>query len=131
MRTTSRVLTIIAAASLWACKSRPVEYGVSVFSTDTIPVEFTVTVTGSLGLGLRADGFQMRPDKSLVLATPAQMLVSSGDGTARIESIKGGRLAVQPLGLDSGADTNTVEGQVVMLTKPPEKRVVTLKTEKP
>lgn len=107
------------------------EYGVAVFSTDTIPVMFTVTLTGSLGLSLRSEGFQMRPDKSLVLTTPAQMTVARAGGTARIESMRSGRLAVTSIGVGSGADSSTVEGQVVMLTIPPEKRAVILKSEKP
>jgi hypothetical protein len=123
---------LVAVAALTSACDRPTEYGVSVFSTDTLPVTFSVTLTGSLALGLRSDGFMMQPDKSLLLTTPAQMTVSRGDGTARIVSVKGGPLAVQPLGVtDSTADTATVEGQVVMLTKPPEKRLVLLKAEKP
>lgn len=134
MRTTGhgRLLVVGAALLASACEGRPVAYGVSVFSTDTVPVAFTITVTGSLALGLRADGFQMQPDKSVILTTPAQMLVQEGDGTVRIESARGGRLAVQPLGVtDSTADTTTVEGRVVLLVKPPEKRLVTLAVEKP
>jgi hypothetical protein len=125
-------LLAVAAASLVSACDRPPEYGVSVFSTDTVPATFTVTLTGTLALGLRSDGFKAMPDKSLQLTTPAQMLVQRGDGSARIISIKGARLAVQPLGVtDSSADTATVEGHVVMLVKPPEKRLVKLTSEKP
>ncbi len=115
-----------------ACDRRPAEYGVRDFSTDTLPDAFTVTVAGSLAIGVRSESFQMRPDKSLVLSTPAEMVIARGDGTARIESVNGGRLAVQPLGVtDSAADTTTVEGRVVMLEKPPEMRLVKLTAEKP
>ena len=134
MRLTPRLLQLLAtsALSMAACFDRPAEYGVSVFSTDTLPVVFTLTLTGSLALGMRSDGFKMRPDKSLVLTTPAELIWSRGDGTARIATVRGGRLAVQPLGVtDSTADTTTVEGYVVMLVKPPDRRLVKLSAEKP
>jgi hypothetical protein len=123
---------VVAAAMLTACNERPAEYGVSVFSTDTLPVTFTVTLTGSLALGLRSENFRMLKDKSLVLSTPAEMVVQRGDGTARIVSTKGQSLAVQPLGIgsDSSADTVTVVGPIVMLVKPPDRRVVKLSAEK-
>ena len=125
-------MLLLFAGLTSACEGRKPEYGVSVFSTDTLPVTFTVTLTGSLALGLRSEGFHMRPDKSLVLTTPAELVVQRGDGTARIESLQGGRLAVQPLGVSAdSADTSAVEGRVVMLVKPPERRVVTLTAEKP
>jgi len=133
MRTIKRLSPLFIAAVLTtACEGRPPEYGVNVFSADTIPVVFTLQVTGSLGLAMRSDGFKMRPDKSLVLSTPAQLTVARGDGTARIESIRGGRLAIQPLGISAdSADTATVEGLVVMLVKPPNRRIVKLTPEKP
>lgn len=123
---------VLVGVSLASACDRPPEYGVSVFSTDTLPVTFTMTLTGTLSLGLRSDGFKSMPDKSLQLTTPAQLVYNRGDGTARIVSVSGARLAVQPLGpMDSTADTATVEGHVVLMTKPPERRLVTLKAEKP
>jgi len=127
-----RLLLIAAVAMTSGCNERPVEYGVSVFSTDTLPVVFTLTLTGSLALGMRSEGFRMQPDKSLVLRTPAELVVSRGDGTARIMTVSGNRIAVQPLGVtDSTADSTTVEGHVVMLVKPPGRRLVKLTAEKP
>jgi len=121
----------VAVSVVSAC-DRPPEYGVSVYSTDTLPATFTVTLTDSLALALRSEGFRAMPDKSLVLSTPAQMLVHSGAGSARIVGLGGKRIAVQPLGVsDSTADTTTVEGNVVLLVRPPGKRLVTLKVEKP
>ena len=134
MRVADRVRRCLVLAALLSagCDKRPREYGVSVFSTDTLPVTFTVTLTGSLALGLRSEGFQMQPDKSLLLKTPAEMVVQRGDGTARIVAVSGGRLAVQPLGVSAdSADTATVEGHVVMLAKPPERRIVKLTAERP
>jgi hypothetical protein len=135
MRTTinhRHTLLVLVAALSSACDRRQAEYGVSVFSTDTLPVSFTLTVTGTLALGMRSEGFQVQPDKSLLLSTPAELVVTRGDGTARIVVVKGARIAVQPLGAtDSTADTTTVEGHVVMLVKPPDRRLVTLRAEKP
>lgn len=135
MRTSTnhrQLLLLVSAALLAACNERPPEYGVSVFSTDTLPVVFTLSLTGSLALGMRSEGFKMRPDKSLVLTTPAELIWSRGDGTARIETVRGGRIVVQPLGVtDSAADTTAAVGYVVLLVKPPERRLVKLSVEKP
>jgi hypothetical protein len=118
-----RPIIVTAAIFLNACEGRPPEYGVNVFSADTIPVAFTMTLTGSLALSMRSEGIKMQPDKSLVLETPAQLMWARGDGTARLESVGRGRLAVQPVGIgaDSPSDTAVVEGSVVMLVRPPER----------
>jgi hypothetical protein len=123
---------VLGAALLAACRSRPPEFGVSVFADDTVAVAFTVSLTGSLVMGLRAESFKMRPDKSLQMSTPAELIVQSGEGTALIESLDGGRLAVQPLGLhpDSGG-TSSAEGRVITLARVGEARTVKLSVEKP
>jgi hypothetical protein len=132
MRIARLLVAITAVSSLAACEGRKPEYGVAVFSTDTMPVVFTLTVTGNLALSMRSDGFQTQPDKSLLLTTPAQLTVARSDGTARIQTVRGAGLAVQPIGFPpDSADTTTVEGRVVVLTAPPLRRIVTLKAEAP
>jgi hypothetical protein len=91
-----------------------------VFADDTLPVIFTVELTGSLVMGARSDNPQMRPDKSLVLTTPAQLVVQKGEGSATITALKGGAVLVQPLGAkpDSGdmaSVTSSAPGTVVKL----------------
>lgn len=121
-----------AVAMASACNERPPEFGVSVFASDTLPVVFTVSLTGPLVMGLRSQNFQMRPDKSLLMATPAELIIQSGDGTALITSLSGGRLVVQPLGVNpDSADTSSAEGLAVKLLRTGEQRSVQLAIEKP
>lgn len=121
-----------AAAALAACEPRPPEFGVSVFADDTVTVAFTVSLSGSLVMGLRSDVYQMRPDKSLLMTTPAELIIQRGAGTAVIKSLRGGRLVVQPLGAgpDSTA-TASAEGLVVRVERRGEERTVKLLVEKP
>lgn len=122
----------VCAAVLTACEQRPPSFGVSVFADDTVTVAFTVSVTGTLVMGLRSDVFQMRPDKSLLMTTPAELIIQRGEGTALIESLRGGRLAVQPLGVNpDSADTLSAEGHVIKLVRTGEARAVKLLVEKP
>ena len=114
-----RLFLLVSAVLTAACDPRPPEFGVSVFADDTLPVIFTVELTGSLVMGARSDNPQMRPDKSLVLTTPAQLVVQKGEGSATITALKGGAILVQPLGAkpDSGdmAFTSSAPGTVVKL----------------
>ena len=114
-----------------ACFERPQEFGVSVFSADTMPVTFTLYVQGSLVMGLRSQGFKMRPDKSLIMITPAQLIVQKGEGSASIQSVSGGRIVVQPLGVSpDSADTSSAEGLSIGLVRTGEHRSVKLTVEK-
>ncbi len=127
------LLPLVATTLLAACDDRPREFGVNVFAGDTAAVTFTMSIAGSLVMGLRADGFRMRPDSTLEMTTPAQLIVQSGDGSALIESVDGRRIAVQPLGVppNRAADSATVEGIAVRVTRAPNARAVTLKVERP
>jgi hypothetical protein len=126
-----RLLLLTTAVLTVACEGRPPEFGVSVFADDTLPVIFTVELTGTLVMGLRSDGFRMRPDKSLVMTTPAQLIINKGAGTATITSLRGGNILVQPLGVkpDSG-DTSSALGMVVKLARTGVQRSVKLTVEK-
>jgi hypothetical protein len=123
------VAVVIAAA----CDNGPPEFGVSVFANDTLPVQFSMDVTGTLAMGIRAQGFEPGPNKTLYMTTPAQLLVQRGEGTATITALRGGSLLVQPLGVnpDSG-DTSSAQGMVVKLARPtPTQRSLKLTVEKP
>src|SRR5262249_9577338 len=97
MRRVLAVLTLAVTAIVSiACFDRPAEFGVSVFSADTVPVNFEMTVTGGLVIGLRARTFRPRADKTLLLTTPAQLIIQNGEGTATITSVSGGLLVAQP-----------------------------------
>jgi hypothetical protein len=125
-------LLVLVAALTAACQERLPEFGADVFASDTLPVSFTMSLTGSLAIGIRAEGFRMQPDKSLIVSAPAQLIVQRGEGTATITSLSGGRLAVQPLGLPPGSpDSLAAEGRVVTLTRAGEERRVTLAVERP
>ena len=133
MRRFSTVLILAATAVIAsACLDNPPEFGVSVFAADTLPVTFTVSLKGSLVMALRSKNFHMRPDKSLIMLTPAQLLIQRGEGTASIESVFGGRIVVQPLGVNAdSADTSSAEGLTVQLARKGELRSVKLNVEKP
>lgn len=132
MRRTGAVLTLAVTAILAvACFDRPPEFGVSVFASDTLPVTFTVSLTGGLVMGLRSQNFHMQPDKSLIMTTPAQLIIQRGEGTATILSVSGGRVVVQPLGINpDSADTSSAEGHQVKLSRAGERRSVKLLVEK-
>ncbi len=102
------------------------------FAGDTVAATFILTITGTLTMGLRAEDYRVRPDSSLELKTPAELIVQGGDGSALIEMVMGGRLSVKPLGIhpDSG-DTAAVEGVAVRLVRPADRRVVRLSVERP
>src|SRR3954462_9439668 len=95
------VATLAAVAGLVvaACSQPNKELGVDVFSSDTMPARFLVTVTGTLAIALRSNNFYMRKDKTLVLETPASLLIQKGEGTATIDALDSTRrMAVQPTG---------------------------------
>lgn len=127
----SHVLGALAFAMVQACAPEP-EIGVEVFSSDTIPARFTVTVAGTLQMGLRADNFEMLPDKSLMMTTPAALVVQKGEGSADIILLKGSALSAQPIGTSpDSADALGVTGTKLRMTKKASSPVVTLSVEKP
>ena len=82
LRSVCRCLLVLAGS---ACAEKR-ELGVDVFSEDTVPAKFTVALTGTLVLGLRSQNFYVRPDKSVVLNTPASLVIEEGAGSATIAS---------------------------------------------
>ena len=119
---------LVTAIAVCACDPKPPEYGVLVFSVDTVQATFTASLEGSLALSLRSEGVSMRQDKSLSLTTPASMMWARGDGNARIEVIKGNGIVLQPAGFPAdSADTTSVEGRVINMTRPPGHRYFTFK----
>jgi len=86
-------------------------------------------------MGARSDNPQMRPDKSLLLTTPAQLVVQKGEGSATITALKGGTMLVQPLGAkpdsgDTSPDTASASGTVVKLWRIGARRRVMLRVIK-
>lgn len=125
-------LVAVASVATAACNERPPEFGVSVFSADTVPVAFTVSVSGTLLMGLRSEHFQMRPDSSLMMSTPAEIIVQRGDGSAIISSLSRRWIVVQPLGVHpDSSDTTAVDGLAVKVTRTGVERRVGLTREKP
>lgn len=116
-------VAIAAALLLAGCLPEPPkpppEIGVHVASgaDDSARIQFTVTVTGSLVLGVRSRQFGMRPDKSLLLSTPADVVVNKGAGSAVIVALdSSGRLAISPLDRADSA-TATARGRAVRITR--------------
>lgn len=91
---------LLAAACRPAPPKPPADFGVHVASarSDSAPVHFTVHVSGTLQLGIRARIVAMEPDKSLLLATPADLVVNKGLGSVVLTAADTGDiLAVTPL----------------------------------
>lgn len=123
---------LLLSALLGACNQPRQEIGVDVFSNDTIPALFEVNVTGTLAIGLRSNGFHMRPDKTLVLETPASLVIQKGAGTATINTLDTVRaVAVQPIGTPpDSADMAGVIGKSVRMTRVGEQSSVRLEVLK-
>jgi len=115
------------AACLPAPPKPPGEFGVHVASatSDTAHARFTVTVTGTLQLGIRSAIVAMQRDSSLLLATPADLVVSKGLGSVVITAADSGlQLAITPLD-SADARTATARGHAVRMTRVGETRHVT------
>lgn len=128
-----RLVPALAIALACACSKNEEEFGVDVFSVDTIPARLYMHLTGTLQMGLRADSFYTTADKSLILGTPASLIIQKGAGTATIMSLDTTqRIAAQPLGVspDSAEKVGAV-GTVVRLTRVGGERRVTLEVQKP
>lgn len=78
-----------------------------------------MSVNGDMQVSLRGSGFQVRPDRTYLVATPATLEVSRGIGTAIITSVDSTtRIAVVPLGTpEDSIDAATVAGTVVRFTR--------------
>ena len=119
-------------ALLAACTPREREFGVDVFSADTIPARVFMNLSGSLQLGLRADNFYTSGD-SLVLLTPVSLIVQKGEGSAEVFSLDTSQvLAMQPLGVSpDSAEKVGVVGRRIKLTRTGEVKAMTLEVVKP
>ena len=127
-----RLLCLLALATT-ACGSEKRELGVDVFSDDTLPAQFTVTLTGTLVMGLRSQNFYMRPDKTLVLLTPGSLVIQEGEGVATIESLDGSRrIAVDPIGTPpDSTELVAVVGRTIKVERVGSEKRVKLAVEKP
>ena len=77
-------------------------------------------------LGIRAPMFGMRPDSTLVLVTPADLVVNTGMGTAIIAAADTGvQLVVTSLDTLTTPHV-TARGHVVRFTRPDSSRLVSL-----
>lgn len=126
-----RLLCLVLATT--ACSTERRELGVDVFSDDTLPTRFTVTLSGTLVMGLRSQSFYMRKDKSLVLITPGSLVIQEGEGTAIIETLDGSRrIAVDPIGTSpDSTDLVAVVGRVIKVQRVGKEKRVNLAVEKP
>ena len=133
MRITAWCILVLLATT--ACNRREQEFGVDVFSIDTLPAKIYMNVTGSLQMGLRADNYFTTSDQSLILLTPASLIVQKGEGSAEILSMDTTQvLAVQPMGPGVSPDSAEkvgVTGRVIRLTRMGDERSVRLEVVKP
>jgi hypothetical protein len=130
---TGKIPPLALVLTLAACmREAPREVGVDVFSNDTIPVKFVVTLSGSLAMALRANNFYLQPDKSLVMETPGSLIVRTGAGTALIKSYDSSRrIAVEPIGTPPDSTDAAIVGTVVKVTRTADEQRVTLAKVKP
>src|SRR2546423_14764856 len=124
-----QLLVLMAAA---ACAGEKREVGVDVFADDTLPAMFTVELTGKLEVGLRSENFYLRPDKTLVLQTPASLVIQKGSGTMLIKSLAANRrIAVAPIGTPpDSSEALAAVGTVVKLERAGEEKRYKLAGEK-
>jgi len=119
---------------LAACVPEPPrrEFGVDVFSNDTIPAKFIVSLGGNLSFAVRSNGLYMQRDKSLVIETPASLILQSGAGTGTITSYDTSRrVVVTPMNTSPDSTDAAVVGTVIKVTRVREEKRVTLVLEKP
>lgn len=116
-------LALAASALAAGCRPEPPplppELGVHVANAanDTVRAKFYVEVKGSLQLGIRSMIVGMRPDSSLVLAAPADLVVNAGNGSAVITSADPVvELRVTPLDRADSAQA-TVTGHAVRIER--------------
>ncbi len=118
---------LLLAACMPHAPIPPGEFGVHVASakSDTTRAPFTVQLTGHLQLGIRARIVAMRPDSSLLLSTPADLVVNEGLGTAVLTAADSAAvLVVTPLDPADSARA-TVRGHAVRVVRADDTRHVT------
>jgi hypothetical protein len=108
------------------------EFGVDVFSNDTTPAKFIVSLGGNLSLAVRSNSLYMQRDKSLVIETPASLIVHSGAGTGTITSYDSTRrIVVTPMNASPDSTDAGVVGRVIRVVRVGDEERVTLALEKP
>lgn len=119
---------LLLAACLPDTPHPPAEFGVHVAAAgnDSARAKFTVVVKGSLELGIRSTIVAMEPDSSLLLATPADLVVNKGFGSAVIAAADSAvDLQITPLDHADSARA-TARGHAVRLTRADSARHVTV-----
>jgi hypothetical protein len=118
---------LLATACLPEPPRPPAEFGVHVSAAgnDSARAKFTVVVKGTLELGIRSTIVAMEPDSSLLLATPADLVVNKGMGSAVIVAADSGvELAIRPLDPADSARA-TARGHAIRLARVDSTRHVT------
>ncbi len=132
MRYTCRAVPTIAFLVIAACRGQPPrpanEFGVHVAAAGNAAarVRFTVTIKGSLEIDIHSGIVAIRPDSSLLLATPADLLVKQGAGSAVITAADSGRALVVTR-LDS-TDAAPARGHAVRVERTGDSRHLTVTT---
>ena len=134
-RSALTALSAFTCLHLAACLSHaprpPGEFGVHVASarSDADHAHFTVHVDGTLQLGIRSRIVAMQRDSTLLLATPADLVVNKGLGSVVVAAADSGVvLAVTPLDrADSAAAT--VRAHAVRVARVGDTRHVTARPD--
>jgi hypothetical protein len=112
------VLSSLLVAGACAVPAPPRPYSVQIFADDTVTAMLTVSVTGTLQVGVAGEGFLVRPDRSFIVGTPASLTISGGVGTATITSVNKQRIAAVPQGLPpDSAEKATVTGTTLKVSR--------------
>jgi hypothetical protein len=121
---------LVAGCSL---PSRQEQLGVEVFSVDTIPVHFSLTMSGGIELRVDAERAFRQGESSLVFETPARLYVARGSGQSTIAALeRDRRLVVQPIGVSAdSAERAAVVGSAVQITRPRDEPRLALEVSKP
>jgi hypothetical protein len=113
--------------------SRQEALGVEVFSEDTLPVRFSITMSGGLELRVEAERAFRQGESSLVFETPAKLFVARGSGESTVSSLdENRRLIVQPSGVSAdSAEGAAVAGSAIQITRAPDGPGLGLRVAKP
>jgi hypothetical protein len=125
------LLAVLGAAC--SMPSGEEQLGVEVFSEDTIPVRFSITMSGGIELRVDAERAFRQGESALVFETPAKLLVARGSGQSTIAALdEKRRLIVQPIGVPAdSAERAAVVGSAVQLTRPRDEPRLGLLVAKP
>ena len=97
---------------------KPERLSVDVFAEDTVPVKFSLTVTGTLQMRVNAERSVVQADRSLVFETPAQLFVYKGDGSSLLRALDSTqRFTVQLGGGSDSAGRAEAVGSAVVITR--------------